>query len=178
MTESEQLSTVRYFFDTEFIEYPCTIDLVSIGIISDDGREFYAESSEVDWSKAHPWVLENVLPHLTGPKMPRTEIAERINAFVTGGTPEFWAYYADYDWVVFCWLWGGMIDLPRRFPHLCMDLQQLARSKKVGYLPDLVSQEGTHHNALEDARWNRAAFYYVLHGDEAEVIAESKTFQT
>ena len=152
---------MRYFFDTEFIEYPCTIDLISIGMVSEfGGREFYAESNEVDWSKAHPWVLENVQPHLTGPQMSRQEIAEQLNSFIIG-QPEFWAYYSDYDWVVFCWLWGGMPELPRRFPHMCLDLQQLARSKRVGYLPDHVPQTGTQHNALEDARWNLDAFKFL-----------------
>src|SRR5690349_17532726 len=35
---------MRYFLDTEFIERPGTIDLISIGIVSEDRREFYAES--------------------------------------------------------------------------------------------------------------------------------------
>lgn len=39
-------------------------------------------------------------------------------------TPEFYAYYADYDWVVFCWLFGRMIDLPKGFPMYCKDLKQ------------------------------------------------------
>ena len=155
-------TTVKYFFDTEFIEYPCTIDLISIGIVSEFGdREFYAESNEADWSKAHPWVLENVKPHLTGPQMTRDEIAKGIDEFILGGTPEFWSYYADYDWVVFCWLFGGMTDLPRRFPHLCLDLQQLARSKKAGYMPDIVQQESTQHNALADARWHRDVYQHL-----------------
>lgn len=33
---------MKYFLDTEFIEDGVTIDLISIGIVSDDGREFYA----------------------------------------------------------------------------------------------------------------------------------------
>ena len=42
---------MKYWIDTEFIERPCTIDLISAGLVAEDGREFYAESSEVDWSK-------------------------------------------------------------------------------------------------------------------------------
>lgn len=41
---------MKYWIDTEFIERPFTIDLISIGLVAEDGREFYAESSEVDWS--------------------------------------------------------------------------------------------------------------------------------
>lgn len=37
----------------------------------------------------------------------------------------FYAYFADYDWVVFCWLFGRMIDLPSNFPQYCNDLKQI-----------------------------------------------------
>jgi hypothetical protein len=48
----KESQNLKYWIDTEFIERPYTIDLISIGLIAEDGREFYAESSEVDWSKA------------------------------------------------------------------------------------------------------------------------------
>ncbi len=51
---------MKYWIDTEFIAHPFTIDLISIGLVDENGREFYAESSEVDWSKANPWTLANV----------------------------------------------------------------------------------------------------------------------
>ncbi len=42
---------------------------------------------------------------------------------------EFYAYYADYDWVVFCWLFGKRIDLPKGFPMYCSDLKQMLNEK-------------------------------------------------
>ena len=57
---------MKYWIDTEFIAKPFAIDLVSIGLVAEDGREFYAESSEVDWSKPSPWMLENVRPAARG----------------------------------------------------------------------------------------------------------------
>lgn len=42
----------RYFYDTEFIEDGKTIDLISIGVVCEDGREFYAESQEAE-SRIH-----------------------------------------------------------------------------------------------------------------------------
>jgi hypothetical protein len=57
---------MKYWMDTEFIARPYTIDLISTGLVAEDGREFYAESSEVDWSKASLWTLENVRPQLDG----------------------------------------------------------------------------------------------------------------
>ena len=44
-----------YFYDTEFIEDGQTIDLVSIGIVASDGREYYAVSTDADLSRANPW---------------------------------------------------------------------------------------------------------------------------
>lgn len=152
-------TVTRYFLDTEFIERPGNIDLISIGIVSEDGREFYAESSGVDWSTASPWVLDNVRPHLTGPSMTRRDMATAVLEFApAGGNPEFWGYYADYDWVVFCWLFGTMMDLPDGYPMYCRDLKQWADQLGVTALPE---QKGTEHHALADAQWNRTAWKYL-----------------
>jgi len=55
---------MRYFIDTEFIDTGREIDLVSIGIVCEDGREYYAQSVEFDHRKASVWVKENMLTHL------------------------------------------------------------------------------------------------------------------
>ena len=89
---------MKIFFDTEFIEDGKTIDLISIGLVREDGATYYAEAAECDRSRAHEWVVENVFPHLRGLVKPRAQIADEIVDFV-GEKPEFWAYYADYDWV-------------------------------------------------------------------------------
>lgn len=52
---------MRFFIDAEFIEDGRTIDLISIGIVREDGREFYAINDDCDWDKASDWVRENVL---------------------------------------------------------------------------------------------------------------------
>ena len=78
---------MRFWFDTEFIEDGRTIDLMSIGIVAEDGREFYAESNECDLSGASPWVKENVIPHLVHAHdgrvhMSRKAIANAVVRFV------------------------------------------------------------------------------------------------
>ncbi len=50
----------RFWFDTEFIEDGRTIDLISIGIVSEDNRKYYAVSSECDPTKASKWVRKNI----------------------------------------------------------------------------------------------------------------------
>src|SRR5271154_6398092 len=62
---------MKYWVDTEFIERPFGIDLISVGLVAEDGREFYAESSEVDWTKASQWTLQTVRPQLDGSGMAR-----------------------------------------------------------------------------------------------------------
>lgn len=155
---------MRYFFDTEFMEDGRTIDLISIGIVSEDGREFYAEAAECNLEAASDWVRANVIPHLKGPKKPRSMIAEEILMFV-GEKPEFWAYYADYDWVTLCQLYGRMIEIPRGWPMYCRDIKQLCDS--LGN-PKLKKMESGEHNALADARWNREKYEWLkgLRGSE------------
>lgn len=150
---------MRYFLDTEFIERPFCIDLLSIGIVAEDGREFYAVNSYADHSKASDWVRENVLPHLGEPFMSHEDIRDNVLAFVGYDKPEFWGYYADYDWVAFCWLFGSMIDLPKGWPMYCRDLKQWADSLGNPRLPE---QASTEHNALEDARWNRDSHAFLV----------------
>ena len=152
---------MKFWLDTEFIERPCTIDLVSIGIVAEDGREFYAENAWADLSRGDDWFKANVVPHLRGgsAQMGHEEIGPAVLDFVgDDSSPEFWAYYADYDWVVFCWLFGRMIDLPKHFPMFCRDLKQWAVDLGDPKLPE---QDGTEHDALADARWNREAWEFL-----------------
>ena len=158
--------TQRYFLDTEFIEDGRTIDLLSIGVVCQDGREFYAESSEADLNKANEWVRMNVIPHLEGPStsryMSRAQIAAELLAFVDASKskgPEFWAYYGDYDWVVICQLFGTMSDLPQYWPMFCMDVKQMAVTAGCVSTPE---QDSVEHNALTDARWTRDLYNYLL----------------
>lgn len=149
---------MKYWFDTEFIEDGRTIDLISIGVVSDDRRwgGYYAEVAECDHSLASPWVRANVLIHLQGGAAvkPRHVIASDLIE-VFGHNPEIWAYYAAYDWVALCQLFGTMMDLPKGWPMYCRDLKQLA-----GNTPLLEQGKGEHH-ALADAKWTRDAWLYV-----------------
>ena len=113
----------RYFYDTEFIEDGRLIDLVSIGVVDENGREFYAVSTEYDDTHALPWVRRNVLNKLPSPADPAWRSRERIRtelyAFLMepirdrpGEQLELWAWYAAYDHVALAQLWGPMPALP------------------------------------------------------------------
>jgi hypothetical protein len=154
---------MRYFIDTEFNESRDKLDLISIGIVAEDGREFYAVNRDCDFDKSSDWVHEQVLPKLP-PKstwISRKEIAQKIVEFV-GDKPEFWAYYAAYDWVIFCWIFGSMMDLPEHFPKYCLDLKQVMHERGIDResLPSL--RNDLLHNALEDARWVRDVWELIV----------------
>ena len=167
---------MRYFFDTEFIEDGHTIDLLSIGVVAEDGRTFYAENIEADCTKASAWVIKNVIPKLgmcnakLDPSHATTkiEIARDLVAFIGNDPdPEFWAYYGAYDWVALCQLFGTMMDLPAHFPRHVMDLKQLAMKT-----PLLVQPEDVKHHALADAAWTMSAYNDLMRRAEEEVYED------
>ena len=150
---------MRFFLDTEFIEsgpdYP--IVPLSIGVAAEDNTEFYAEF-EVPTSvlvRANSFVRTKVLPLLTAVKQPRDQVARDLLAWLTlnPGKPEFWGYFADYDWVLFCQLFGTMATAPKGLPHYCLDLKQEMRRLGVTRA-QLPKPQGTKHHALTDALWH------------------------
>lgn len=219
---------MKYYIDQEFIEgfhKPLFgkrrhfIDLISIGIRCEDGRELHLISSEYEYSKANQWVRQNVIRPLYLETVPgvcrdgnsidapvyvsqhnfhkaygisNKEIAQRILEFTRGGLefaieynengegiyyPEFIAYYADYDWVLLCSLFGTMLDLPKGFPMYCIDLKQRLDEKvrhyayvyKMGFEDMLVKLKAdprypvqeNEHSAIADARWNEQLAKFI-----------------
>jgi hypothetical protein len=152
---------MRFYFDTEFIEDGKTIELISIGIVAQNGRTLYRESSEVDLARANDFVVAHVIPQLIGVAVSREQIRDDVLAFVNenshvdGFSPEFWAYYADYDWVVLCQLFGKMVDLPEGWPKYCMDIMQSMWQLRVNrtYIAQHFPQPRYAHNAIADAWW-------------------------
>lgn len=185
---------MRYFLDTEFYERGyARIDLISIALVCEDGREYYAVASD-GWAPCDTdsWLRQNVLPQLVpggltpnalsrlygaptvgwavdfAPELApvartRAVIAGEIREFVGAGkqTPEFWGFFADYDWVLLCQLFGRMIDLPKGWPMYCNDLKQEMVKYSLGK-KDLPADDGHAHNALDDARWLREAHKFVM----------------
>jgi hypothetical protein len=152
----------RYFYDCEFIEDGRTVDLVSIGVVDEFGREFYAVSTEFDDSKAIPWVRRNVLDKLPSPSdkawRSRERIRDDLYAFLMeplrgrDEQMELWAWFAAYDHVALAQLWGAMPALPREIPRFTKDLRQLWDDLGRPTLPTMSGR----HDALVDAKHNLA----------------------
>jgi len=227
---------MNYYIDTEFHEYKKdginTIELISIGIVTEDGSELYLISSEFDIDAAwdNDWLKDNVLHSIFRDTYKETtftkegfrelilgnadtycinvgltnnQIADKIIEFIAKvgidkrfprlkklGPIHFYGYYADYDWVVFCWLFGRMIDLPKEFPMYCIDLKQLLDAKvdTLDYTHvntitgevwmymmspssdelldrikacDKYPKQDNEHNALDDANWNKKLHEFI-----------------
>jgi len=235
---------MKYYIDTEFLEgkqkekfpislfrkeTPNTIDLISIGIVCEDGRELYIISKDFNLKEAwnREWIRANVLEPIYFELLKRRGVYEKtyhwglsepfsyksmkyllkcygktnnqIKSEVLKFTldpndefynwhlgtsdeyfnviskddqirPEFYAYYADYDWVVFCWLFGKMINLPKGFPMYCRDLKQIFDQE--AYLVEDMNldlknhpnypKQTNEHSAIDDARWNKKLHEFLI----------------
>lgn len=167
-----------YFLDTEFNERPGLLELISLGLVCEDGRELYAE---VPWNpdNSNEWVRRHVWPHLAnppqrvsgsdttaswrlpGPNTDRKVVAANILDLVgPDPKPRFFTYYGAYDWVAFCWLFGRMVDLPERFPMFCWDLKQMLDQFDLRVPAEIQGEDV--HNALHDARANKRMYEWLL----------------
>lgn len=162
---------MKYFLDTEFVEDGETIMPISLALVRQDGGELYLEFTfDEDKAAAHDFVRENVLPHLAGQEQhTRGEVARRISMFMGLGprghaesrtSIEVWAYFASYDWVLFCQVFGTMMGLPEGCPRYCNDLMQWWT--QLGRPDGVKPPHGPKvHHALADADWNHQ-FYKNL----------------
>lgn len=79
----------KIWYDCEFLEDGHTIDLISIGMIREDGAEYYAVNSEAPWDriKDSDWLVRNVLPSLpvSGRKSLDTWLAHPRNSYPKPG---------------------------------------------------------------------------------------------
>lgn len=95
---------------------------------------------------------------------------------------DFYADYADYDWVVFCSLFGTMDKLPNGFPMYCRDLKQMLDNKaeqlqcayianggaisfdeaiaEIRAMPE-YPQNNNEHNAVSDAKYGKALYHFL-----------------
>ena len=193
---------MKIYYDTEFVEDGLTIDLISIGLVAEDGREYYAvcnDSWAVQRAVEHPWLSVNVVPHLPvkvgevpgGMRIvtrrdgrwvgfdsrwdwdpdhpdfvsvkPRAQIAAEVQRFILATPdPQLWVWYAAYDHVALCQLWGRMIDLPPEVPMFTCDLKQ--ECVRLGN-PRVPVQVSGAHNALADARHNRVIDRFLFNVD-------------
>lgn len=150
----------RIYYDTEFIDDGNTIELISIGMVSEYGEEYYGINGELTLRRLTDidWHMENTIPSLPirtvgdnkigwlqdhpdsklikSKNTLRREVSDFIfkhNLFRTDPV-ELWAWYGAYDHVVLAQLFGPMIQLPPHVPQWTNDLkQEMTRKEKLGH---------------------------------------------
>lgn len=162
--------TTDFVVDAEFIEHDHEIDLVSLAVISDDGRELYAISTEFGPSAANEFVRTTVLPQLEtrdSPRwMSRQQIKSELLAFVGDAVPRFWSWGGlPYDWMVIAQLFGVEERMPTGWLYTGYDITLLV--DRAGFsvdplderLPQFAGSDA--HHALADARWAQSVMRAV-----------------
>lgn len=150
------LDRTKLFLDCEFTGLQQKTTLVSIGIVSEDGREFYAELDDYDRSQVSPWIEENVLDNLNfkgdrsvayaeGERVsyqePREKIVEALRRWLSQfESVEVWGDVLAYDWILFCELFDPENQdtaerLPRNVFYIPFDISTLMRMKGID--PDI-----------------------------------------
>jgi hypothetical protein len=168
---------MKVFFDTEFTGLHQNTTLISIGLVTEYGEEFYAEFTDYDQSQVDGWLQDNVIANLTIPdeegeqrvnhfKGDTAYIREKLESWLTNlGPVEMWSDCLSYDWVLFNQLWGHAFNIPKNVYYIPFDICTMFKLK--GEDPDVSREEfaGTSewasdskHNALHDARVIRACF--------------------
>jgi hypothetical protein len=165
---------MKVFYDCEFLEDGVTIELISIGIVKDNGETYYAINQEAPWPRivASDWLVKNVVKHLPvvassagwAPDIthrdyrPRAAIAEEVYRFLVGDDDsiphlELNAYYAAYDHVCLMQLWGPMINAPEGIPWYTRDLMVEADRLEISTRNDAWPKQNPdlEHHALHDA---------------------------
>lgn len=162
----------KFFFDTEFID-GVVPQLISIGIVDDAGREYYAVSNEWSIADCNPWVRQHVLPKLPPPETwkSRQQIRDEIVAFVNArnAPPEFWGYFVAWDWILLCGLFGAMLCTPAGWPNLAYDVVQYATF--LGKRWPLLPKPKDAHDALVDARWTKRMYEVLTSQDTLLAVA-------
>lgn len=177
---------MRIFFDTEFTGLHQQTTLISIGLVSENEREFYAEFTDYDESQIDDWLKENIISNLifnskqnqaytdgahTGRSGDKEYIASELEKWLDSFTEpvEMWSDCLAYDWVLFCQLWGGALDVPKWIYYIPFDLSALFEIKGVD--PDINREEFTgragedeknKHNALWDAKVIKACYEKLM----------------
>lgn len=175
INEKQKNKKFNLYFDTEFTGLHKNTTLISIGIISDNNKTFYAELTDYDKSQVDDWIKTNVISNLLfedekknivisddekkyqikgDSKFLKTHLTEWLSKF---SEVEIWSDCLSYDWVLFCDIFGTVFDIPKNVYYIPFDISTLFKLKRID--PDISREEftGTNdnknkHNALFDAK--------------------------
>ena len=154
------------FFDTEFTGIILDPRLISIGLVSECGREFYAELSDTyEVNQCEPFVLEAVLPHLHGGDalMTMGKLSLRLGNWIEGFDEAVQlatdSLSWDWPWIqeIFCepYTWPENLDGKPLILDQSPDFNIAKENAFAGGL--------RRHHALDDAEANRLSWLLTCH---------------
>lgn len=145
---------MKIFFDTEFTGLHKNTTLISIGLVSEDNRKFYAELTDYDESQLDDWLRENVIENLLYAKDTDFCLYSDKNVYLKGtkeklkeeltkwlesfSSVEIWSDCLSYDWVLFNDIFGDAFSIPKNVYYIPFDICTLLKLKGID--PD-VSRE-------------------------------------
>jgi hypothetical protein len=148
------MNRTKIFFDTEFTGLHQKTTLISIGLISECGKTFYAELTDYDKSQIDDWLEENVINNLYL-KSPSPYPTNFDNQLVCGPTHqikwylkewisqfesvEMWSDCLAYDWVLFNEIFGHAFNIPKNIYYIPFDLCTLLKLQDIN--PDISREE-------------------------------------
>lgn len=134
---------MNLFFDTEFTGLRKDTTLISIGIVAENGKKFYAESYDYNKSQCNDWIKENVINHtiIGGDATLAMELEEDSNTTIVFGSKssvrnglsdwlqqfsdiQFISDVSHYDFVLLIDIFGDAFDLPDNISPVCYDINQ------------------------------------------------------
>lgn len=171
---------MKVFFDTEFTGLHKNTTLISIGLVDEDGRTFYAEFLGYDSNQVDDWIQENVIAHLNLGNYEHYGFF-KDNTTVCGNKEfikkhlENWLSKYDevelisdcchYDMVLFIDIFGGAFDIPKQVNPACHDINQdiakychISEREAFDYSREKILKfsniniNGDKHNSLYDAK--------------------------
>ena len=156
---------MKIFFDTEFTGLHQNTTLISIGIVDENERTFYAELSDYDKTQCDSWINDNVVNNLTGKNVvSKIKLKERLIEWLSKyDDVEVWSDCLSYDWVLFNQIFGHAFDIPKHVYYIPFDICTLFKIKWID--PDINREEfcglienTEKHNALWDAKVIKACY--------------------
>lgn len=169
--------TTKIFLDTEFTGLHKKTTLISIGLVSECGKTFYAELDDFDRKQVNMWIKRNVIKKLkfeyghflkttfsdepysieicSNCKVVAAHLVEWLKQFEK---VEIWSDFLAYDWVLFIDLFGDAFSVPSNVYYIPFDICTLFKVKGID--PDISREEFSgledcgleKHNALYDAK--------------------------
>lgn len=179
----------RMTFDLEFTGLHKLTTPISLALVGEDGKEFYAEFTDFDVNQLDDFLREKVLTQLElndydfqrdynpdadlvlvkgNTQMVRNALIEFFGKYEDDSI-ELWGDVNHYDWVVFISLFGTAFDKPKAVNYIPLDLATFLRV--AGVNPDMdrheiaevqKTEDSKVHNSLYDARLINACLEKLL----------------